>query len=157
MSSLHIQFLICNRRILPAARRRNSLIDFTRPPGTWLVFVYRGAGLQHRVNDAPGLFHIILAGKQGGIPRHGIAEHPLGPFLRAGFSVGVNTDNRLMSAVGPASELRTVAESFDLTWAEIERLVVNAVEAGFAPYEERRRIVDEVVRPAYAALGAAEM
>ena len=29
---------------------------------------------------------------------------------------------------------------------------VNAVEAGFAPYEERRRIVDAVVRPAYAAL-----
>jgi adenosine deaminase len=90
----------------------------------------------------------------GAVPS--IAEHPIGPFLRAGFSVGVNTDNRLMSAVSPGGELRTVAETFDLSWAEIERLVVNAIEAGFAPYEERCRIVDEVVRPAYAALGAAE-
>lgn len=43
-----------------------------------------------------------------------VAEHPIGPFLRAGFSV----------------------------------------EAAFAPNEVRRRIVDDVVRPAYAALAA---
>ena len=38
-----------------------------------------------------------------------VAEHPIGPFLRAGFSVGVNTDNRLMSGVMPSSELAAVA------------------------------------------------
>jgi adenosine deaminase len=81
-----------------------------------------------------------------------IADHPIGPFLRAGFSVGVNTDNRLMSDVMPSSELLAVTEAFDLSWSEVERLTVNAVEAGFAPYEERRRIVDDVVHPAYAAL-----
>ena len=85
-----------------------------------------------------------------------IADHPIGPFLRAGFSVGVNTDNRLMSGVSPSSELIAVAEAFELTAAEVEQLVVNAVEAGFAPYEERRRIVDDVVRPAYAALRVAD-
>ena len=88
----------------------------------------------------------------GAVP--GVADHPIGPFLRAGFSVGVNTDNRLMSDVTPSSELLAVTEAFDLSWAEIERLTVNAIEAGFAPYEERRQIIDEVVRPAYAALGA---
>ena len=56
-----------------------------------------------------------------------------------------------MSAVSPSTELLAVATTFDLSWAEIERLVVNAIEAGFAPYEERRRIIDDVVRPAYAA------
>ena len=79
-----------------------------------------------------------------------IAEHPIGPFLRAGFSVGVNTDNRLMSGVLPSSELTAVAMAFDLSWAEVERLVTNAVAAGFAPYEERRRILDDVVRPWFA-------
>jgi adenosine deaminase len=88
----------------------------------------------------------------GAVPS--LAEHPLGPFLRAGFSVGVNTDNRLMSAVSPAGELAAVAEAFDLSWDEIEQLVVNAVEAGFAPYEERQRILCDVVRPAYAALAS---
>lgn len=83
-----------------------------------------------------------------------IAEHPIGPFLRAGFSVGVNTDNRLMSNVMPSSELASVAAAFDLGWQEVERLAVNAIEAGFAPYEERRRIIEEVVRPGYATLAA---
>lgn len=83
-----------------------------------------------------------------------VAEHPIGPFLRAGFSVGVNTDNRLMSNVMPSSELAAVTEAFGLRWDEIERLAVNAVDAGFAPYEERRRILDEVVRPGYTALAA---
>jgi adenosine deaminase len=80
-----------------------------------------------------------------------IAEHPIGPFLRAGFSVGVNTDNRLMSGVVPSSELTAVAAAFDLTSTEVERLVTNAVGAGFAPYEERRRIIDDVIRPWFAA------
>lgn len=81
-----------------------------------------------------------------------IAEHPIGPFLRAGFSVGVNTDNRLMSGVLPSSELAAVATAFDLGWAEVERLTVNAIEAGFAPYEERRRILTEIVGPGYVRL-----
>jgi adenosine deaminase len=80
-----------------------------------------------------------------------IAQHPIGPFLRAGFSVGVNTDNRLMSGVLPSSELIAVTAAFDLSWPEVERLVTNAVAAGFAPYEERRRILDDVVRPWFAA------
>ena len=80
-----------------------------------------------------------------------VAEHPIGPFLRAGFNVGVNTDNRLMSGVSPSSELDAVTAAFDLSWGEVERLTVNAIESGFAPYEDRHRILDDVVRPFYAA------
>jgi adenosine deaminase len=89
----------------------------------------------------------------GAVPS--VAEHPIGPFLRAGFSVGVNTDNRLMSGVLPSSEMAAVVAAFDLGWADVEQLVVNALEAAFAPYEVRRGIIDDVVRPAYAALAAA--
>jgi adenosine deaminase len=81
-----------------------------------------------------------------------VADHPIGPFLRAGFNVGVNTDNRLMSHVMPSSELWAVAEAFDLGWHEVGRLVRNAAESSFAPYEVRRRLVDEVIDPAYAEL-----
>jgi adenosine deaminase len=79
-----------------------------------------------------------------------IADHPIGPFLRAGFSVGVNTDNRLMSGVLPSSELAAVTAAFGLTPAEVERLTVDAIAAGFAPYEERRRIIETVVRPYFS-------
>jgi adenosine deaminase len=81
-----------------------------------------------------------------------VADHPIGPFLRTGFSVGVNTDNRLMSHVLPSTELFAVATAFDLTWHEIRRLVDHALEASFAPFQERRRISDEVIAPAFDAL-----
>ena len=86
----------------------------------------------------------------GAVPS--VADHPIGQFLRAGFSVGVNTDNRLMSGVMPSSELAAVAGAFDLSWDEIERLALNALHASFAPYEVRQRIEHEIVRPRVDAL-----
>ena len=71
-------------------------------------------------------------------------EHPIARMLRLGFSVGVNTDNRLMSDVMPSSELLAASRTFGLSWAEVERLVTNAIESGFAPYEVRRRVLDQV-------------
>ena len=55
----------------------------------------------------------------------------------------------------PSSELAAVAAAFDLSWVEVERLVTNAVAAGFAPYEERMRILDDIVRPWFASAGPA--
>jgi len=81
-----------------------------------------------------------------------VAAHPIGPFLRAGFSVGVNTDNRLMSHVMPSSELLAVADAFELTWPEVRALTGHALDASFAPYAERQRIARDVVDPGFAAL-----
>ncbi len=79
-----------------------------------------------------------------------LPSHPIGPMLRNGFDVGVNTDNRLMSNVTPSSELLAVAQTFDLTWTEIERLVTNAMDASFAPYERRRHILATQITPWFA-------
>ena len=84
-----------------------------------------------------------------------VAHHPIGPFLRDGFDVSVNTDNRLMSGVTPSTELHAVANAFDLGWDEVRRLTTNAVMASFAPYHERLRIVRDVVDPGFAELAAA--
>ena len=81
-----------------------------------------------------------------------LPSHPIGPMLRHGFNVSVNTDNRLMSGVMPSSELLAVATTFDLDAAELEQLVINGVMSGFAPLEVRRHIVDTQVRPAFAQL-----
>jgi adenosine deaminase len=74
-------------------------------------------------------------------------EHPIAALLRAGFNVGINTDNRLMSHVTPSAELHRVATTFGLTAAETRRLVVNAIDSSFAPYEVRRRIIEQQVDP----------
>jgi adenosine deaminase len=44
-----------------------------------------------------------------------------------------------------------VSGAFRLTWAEIHRLVENAIGSGFAPHDERQRVLRDVVRPWYAA------
>src|SRR5262249_38023342 len=69
--------LATHYRIRPTSGGYNSFVHFTRPPCTRLVLVDRSAGFWHRVNDAPGLLHIVLAGKQGSISCHGVAQHPL--------------------------------------------------------------------------------
>jgi adenosine deaminase len=86
----------------------------------------------------------------GAVPT--LADHPIGPFLRAGFDVSVNTDNRLMSDVRPSSEMYAVASTFGFDWHEIRQLVVNGIMASFAPFERRRALVEHVVDPAYARL-----
>lgn len=73
-----------------------------------------------------------------------LRSHPVGPMLRAGFDVSINTDNRLMSDVTPSSELLAVATTFELSDVEIRRLVTNGIMAGFAPIEVRREIVDRI-------------
>jgi adenosine deaminase len=83
----------------------------------------------------------------GAVPT--VAAHPIGPFLRAGVNVGINTDNRLMSNVRPSSELVAVAEAHDLTLDEMGRLAENAMMSSFAPMAMRRRLVETVIGPAY--------
>ncbi len=84
----------------------------------------------------------------GAVPT--LADHPIGPFLRAGFAATVNTDNRLMSGVSASSELAAVIETFELDLAEIERLLLNGVDASFATDELKASVRDRIraaVRP----------
>ncbi len=67
-----------------------------------------------------------------------LASHPIVPMLRAGFNVSVNTDNRLMSDVMPASEMAALVDTFALTSHEVAQLVHNGIDAGFAPLAVRR-------------------
>lgn len=88
----------------------------------------------------------------GAVPS--IAAHPVADWLRAGFSVGINTDNRLMSDVSPSSELLAVATTHELSWDEARLLAVCALRSSFAPYDVRERILTDVVDPGYAGLSS---
>lgn len=77
-------------------------------------------------------------------------RHPIADLLRHGFSVGVNTDNRLMSDVSVSSEVHRVANTFALSWAEVGLLQLHAMRSSFASWAQRRRLIDDVIAPAYA-------
>jgi adenosine deaminase len=85
-----------------------------------------------------------------------IAEHPFDLLRRLRFRVTVNTDNRLMSNVSVSSELKVLDEAFGLGLGEMEWLTINAMKSAFAPFDERLRIINEVVKPGYARLRSAE-
>lgn len=78
-------------------------------------------------------------------------RHPIAELLRQGFSVGVNTDNRLMSEVSVSSEVHRVANTFALTWHEVGQLQRHAMRSSFASWELRRHLLDDVLTPAYAS------
>jgi adenosine deaminase len=75
-----------------------------------------------------------------------ISQHAIGPFLRAGFRVSVNTDNRLMSNVSVSSEVHAVAEAFSLTGAEVGQIALNGIDSSFGDWAERQSIRTEIQR-----------
>jgi adenosine deaminase len=85
-----------------------------------------------------------------------IAEHPIDLLRRLRYRVTVNTDNRLMSGVSLSSEFAALDESFGIGLGEMEWLTINAMKSAFAPFDERLRIISEIVKPGYAHLRAGE-
>jgi adenosine deaminase len=83
-----------------------------------------------------------------------VEEHPIDLLRRLRFRVTVNTDNRLMSGVSLSSEFKALDEAFNLGLGEMEWLTINAMKSAFAPFDERLRIINEVVKPGYAHLRA---
>ena len=83
-----------------------------------------------------------------------IAEHPIDLLRRLRFRVTLNTDNRLMSGVSLSTEFAALDEAFGIGLGEMEWLTINAMKSAFAPFDERLRLINEVVKPGYAHLRA---
>jgi adenosine deaminase len=83
-----------------------------------------------------------------------LAEHPVDRLHRLGFAVTVNTDNRLMSGVSASSELTAVATTFGWSWDDVQRVTERALAGAFVSDSERKRLLNEVVRPGYSTLRA---
>jgi adenosine deaminase len=81
-----------------------------------------------------------------------IEEHPIELLRRLRFRVTLNTDNRLMSNVSLSSEFAELDRAFGIGLGEMEWLTINAMKSAFAPFDERLRIINELVKPGYAHL-----
>jgi len=86
-----------------------------------------------------------------------IAEHPLGLLASLRFRVTVNTDNRLMSGVSLTSEMAALVDAFGYGWDQIEWLTLNAMKSSFWPFDQRLRIINEQIKPGFAALRASHL
>ena len=83
-----------------------------------------------------------------------IAEHPIGLLAKLRFRVTINTDNRLMSGVSMTSEMAALVETFGYDWADLQWFTVNAMKSAFLRFDERLALINDVIKPGYAALQA---
>ncbi|WP_017624850.1 adenosine deaminase [Nocardiopsis chromatogenes] len=81
-----------------------------------------------------------------------IAAHPISLLRRLRFRVTVNTDNRLMSGTSMSEEFEKLSEAFGYTLDDMQWFTLNAMKSSFLPFDERIVLIDDVIKPGYAAL-----
>ncbi|GAB2853986.1 adenosine deaminase [Lentzea nigeriaca] len=83
-----------------------------------------------------------------------MADHPIGLLAKLRFRVTVNTDNRLMSDCSLSSEFAALVDTFGYGWADLQWFTINAMKSAFIGFDERLAIINELIKPGYAALTA---
>ncbi|MDO9378038.1 MAG: adenosine deaminase [Nocardioidaceae bacterium] len=83
-----------------------------------------------------------------------IATHPIGVLKDLRFRVTVNTDNRLMSGTSMSREMGLLVDAFGWGLDDLRWLTINAMKSAFTHYDARLALIEDVVKPGYAALGA---
>jgi adenosine deaminase len=81
-----------------------------------------------------------------------IATHPINLLKRLRFRVTVNTDNRLMSGTSMSREMQLLVDELRWTPEDLRWVTVNAMKSAFLPFDERLALIEDVIKPGYAAL-----
>lgn len=83
-----------------------------------------------------------------------INTHPIGVLAKLRFRVTINTDNRLMSRTSMSNEMNLVVDAFDWTFQDLQRVTINALKSAFIPFDDRLKIIEEIVKPQYQKISA---
>ncbi len=78
-----------------------------------------------------------------------VAAHPIRRLDELGFLVTVNCDNQLMSGTTLTRELGLLVSELGYDLDGLRRLTVNAAQSAFWGYPERKRLVEDVILPAF--------
>jgi len=128
------------------------------PPSIAQALHYCGAhriGHGTRLGEDPELLHFVLDHR---IPLEvcltsnvqtntvpSIQEHPFGKYLALGLRVTLNTDNTMVSNTNITKEYMLAARTFRLSPYRIKRIIVNGFKSAFLPYEEKVRLLRQVI------------
>jgi adenosine deaminase len=81
-----------------------------------------------------------------------VADHPIGLLRKLYFRVTVNTDNRLMSGTSMGTEFEKLVDAFGYGIDDLQWFTINALKSAFIPFDQRLAIINDIVKPGYAAL-----
>jgi adenosine deaminase len=79
-------------------------------------------------------------------------EHPFEAYYRNNFRVALGVDNRLMSDTNLTKEMGIAVEHYHLTLRDLEKLTINAMKSAFLNYNDRVRLIYDVLKPGYARI-----
>ncbi len=79
-------------------------------------------------------------------------EHPFHVYYRNNFRVTLCTDNPLMSNTDLVKEFSLASEYYNLTIRDFERITLNAMKSAFAHYDDRLKVIYDVLKPGYAKI-----
>lgn len=74
-----------------------------------------------------------------------LQDHPFDLLYQLGFTVTVNTDNRLMSNTSLSRELSLLSDAFGYDLEDFEVFQLNAANATFLPLDERQDLSDTII------------
>jgi adenosine deaminase len=83
-----------------------------------------------------------------------IEDHPIGLLRALSFRVTINTDNRLMSDTSMTREFGQLADAFGYDLRDFQWFTLNAMKSAFIPFDQRLALINDVIKPGYAALVA---
>jgi adenosine deaminase len=117
--------------------------------------MYEDHSLSQYVNDRRIALEICLTSN---VQTRAVASyevHPLRTYFDHGQVVVLNTDNRLMSGVTLTDEYAHAAASLGFTLSELAQVARNGFTSAFAPWHERRLMLESFDREATALLAHA--
>ena len=79
-----------------------------------------------------------------------VAQHPITRLLRLGFSVTVNTDNRLQSATSMTTEMHRLVDQAGWTIDDLRAVTVTAARHAFTHQDEREDLIRRVIEPGFS-------
>ena len=103
--------------------------------------------LAHYLRDKRIPFEMCLSSNIQTGAAESLDNHPFQVYYRNSFRVLLCTDNRLMSNTTLGHEMLLAVKHFNLTFRDLEKLTINAMKSAFVHYDERLRIIYDILKP----------
>jgi adenosine deaminase len=83
-----------------------------------------------------------------------VAEHPIGLLRRLYFRVTGQHRQPADERHSMSREMTGLVDAFGYGLDDLQWFTVNAMKSAFLPFDERLALINEVIKPGYAALRA---
>ncbi|MBK6763259.1 MAG: adenosine deaminase [Micrococcales bacterium] len=80
-----------------------------------------------------------------------IAEHPVTLLNDLGFTITLNTDNRLMSGTSLSQEMHSLVEEAGWDLQDLYGATIAAVDASFQSFDDKADLIVDVIQPGWSA------